>query len=206
MDNTGDLIKAVLLLFAVVDPIGNAPIFLDTVEQLGKEDSKKAFKAAVLVGSAVLFVFAFAGKGILANIFQIQIEDVAIAGGLLLVVIAIDNLFAGKLARADSTLHQRAVGPYELGSVPLGVPLLAGPGAMVTSLTILEHYGPAAITIAIVVVFVATWIMCMFLETIHRVLGKLVSQVFSKVMSLFIAAIGVHMVLQGIEGFIKSLR
>ncbi|OHB55460.1 MAG: hypothetical protein A2Y07_07740 [Planctomycetes bacterium GWF2_50_10] len=196
-------IESIIILFAVVDPIGNLPIFLDTTEHLGPTGSKKAFNAAVLVGMIVLLLFAFAGKQILSSVFGIGIEDVSIAGGVLLVIIAVDNLFGGKLARISSM--KEPIGPYEIGSVPLGVPLLAGPGAMVTCLTIIQKAGPLAVLVAILSVFTLTWIMVLFIDPIHRFVGRLVSQVFSKVMSLFIAAIGIHMTLSGLTTFIHKL-
>lgn len=197
-------IEAMIILFAIVDPIGNVPIFLDVTEHLGPTGSRKAFNAAVVVGALVLLVFAFTGKQVLHNVFGIGIEDVTIAGGLLLLIIAIDNLFAGKLSRVNSLRTE--IGPYEIGSVPLAIPLLAGPGAMVTSLTILEKAGKGATIVSIIVVFSITWLMLLFLEPIHRIVGRLVSQVFSKIMSLFIAAIGVHMVLSGLYQYVQSLK
>ena len=196
-------LEAMIVLFAVVDPLGNLPIFLDVTENLGPSDSKKAFNSAVLVGLITLLIFTFAGKQILTGIFHIGIEDISIAGGLLLVVIAIDNLFGSKFSRISSL--KQPVGAYELGAVPLGVPLLAGPGAMVTSLTILEKSGPFVTLTSIIVVFVFTWVMVLFVDPIHKFLGRLVSQVFSKVMSLFIAAIGIHMALNGITTFVRQL-
>jgi len=184
-------LEAMIVLFAVVDPLGNLPIFLDVTENLGPSDSKKAFNSAVLVGLITLLIF------------HIGIEDISIAGGLLLVVIAIDNLFGSKFSRISSL--KQPVGAYELGAVPLGVPLLAGPGAMVTSLTILEKSGPFVTLTSIIVVFVFTWVMVLFVDPIHKFLGRLVSQVFSKVMSLFIAAIGIHMALNGITTFVRQL-
>jgi multiple antibiotic resistance protein len=198
-------IEAIIILFAIVDPIGNIPIFLDVTEHLGAKDSKKAFNAAVLVGFIVLVTFAIAGAHILRGVFRIEVEDVTIAGGLLLVIIAIDNLFSGKLNRMSSLSSE--TGPYEIGSVPLGVPLLAGPGAMVTALTVLEQTGSYFVTIgSITIVFFITWLMLKFLEPLHKLMGRLASQVFSKIMSLFIAAIGVHMMLNGITLFIRSLK
>jgi multiple antibiotic resistance protein len=193
-----------IILFAIVDPIGNVPIFLDVTEHLGPRDSRKAFNAAALVGALVLLIFAFTGRQVLHNVFGIGIEDVTIAGGLLLVIIAIDNLFAGKLSRISALRAE--TGPYEIGSVPLAIPLLAGPGAMVTSLTILEKAGKGATFVSIIVVFTLTWLMLLFLEPIHRLVGRLISQIFSKIMSLFIAAIGIHMVLSGIKTYIGMLR
>jgi multiple antibiotic resistance protein len=197
-------IEAIIILFAIVDPIGNIPIFLSITDYLGPADSRKAFNTSVIVGASVLLVFAFAGQTILTKVFSIQVNDVTIAGGVLLFVLATDHLFGTKSQRIESLKSETQ--PYEIGSVPLGCPLLAGPGAMVTSLTIIQKAGPFAVIIAIVVVFSLTLLMLQFIEPLHRAMGRLISQVFSKVLALFIAAIGVNMVLRGISEYIHTLR
>ena len=197
-------IEAIIILFAIVDPIGNIPIFLNVTDSLGPGESRKAFNTSVIVGAAVLLVFAFAGQTILSKVFNIQVNDIMIAGGILLFILATDHLFGGKFERIAALKSETR--PYEIGSVPLGCPLLAGPCAMVTSLTIIQKGGSFKVVVAIVVVFVATWLMLQFIEPLHKAAGKLVSQVFSKVLALFIAAIGVNMVLRGISEYIHALR
>jgi multiple antibiotic resistance protein len=196
-------LEAIIILFAIVDPIGNIPIFLNVTESLGSGESRKAFNTSVIVGAAVLLVFAFAGQTILSKVFNIQVNDIMIAGGILLFILAMDQLFGGKSERITSLKSEMR--PYEIGSVPLGCPLLAGPGAMVTSLTIIQKGGSLKVVVAIIVVFVLTWLMLQFVEPLHKATGKLISQVFSKVLALFIAAIGVNMVLRGISEYVHTL-
>jgi multiple antibiotic resistance protein len=190
-------IEAILALFAIVDPIGNIPILLHIAEHTPAGQSQKAFNTAVAVGVIILLAFSFAGNAILNHIFHIQLADLQLAGGILLLIIAIDHLIFGSLRR--SVMVTGTFSPYEIGCVPLACPLLAGPGAMVTSLTTLERSGPAKAIIAIAVVFGALWLIMRFIEPIHKFLGKMVCTVFSKVMCLFIAAIGVHMIMSGLQ-------
>jgi multiple antibiotic resistance protein len=190
-------IEAVLALFAIVDPIGNIPIFLTVAEHAAAGQSQKAFNTAVAVGVIILLVFSFAGNVILERIFHIQLADLQLAGGVLLLIIAIDHLIFGSLRRSVEV--KGTLSPYEIGCVPLACPLLAGPGAMVTSLTTLERAGAAKAVAAIAVVFGTLWVIMHFVQPIHRVLGKMVCTVFSKVMCLFIAAIGVHMIMSGLQ-------
>jgi multiple antibiotic resistance protein len=192
-------IEAILALFAIVDPIGNIPIFLGIAEHVGDGQSRKAFNTAVGVGVVILLAFSFAGNVVLNRIFHISLADLQIAGGILLLIIAIDHLIFGSLRR--SVAVQGTFGPYEIGCVPLACPLLAGPGAMVTSLTTLESSGPLKAVVAIAVVFGLLWLIMYFVEPIHRFLGRLVCTVFSKVMCLFIAAIGVHMIMTGLQHY-----
>lgn len=174
-------IEAIIALFAIVDPVGNIPMFL-----------------AVAVSVCILIAFSFAGRHILGGIFGIQIYDLQIAGGILLLIIAIDHLIFGTLRRSVSV--KGSLTPYEIGCVPLACPMLAGPGAMVTSLTTLETAGPLPALAAIAAVFATVWLIMRFIEPVHKILGRLFCLVFSKVMCLFIASIGVHMIITGING------
>ena len=197
-------VEAILALFAIVDPIGNIPILLDVAEHTPEGQSQKAFNTAVTVGVIILLVFSFAGNWVLNRIFHIQLADLQLAGGVLLLIIAVDHLIFGSLRR--SVAVKGTFGPYEIGCVPLACPLLAGPGAMVTSLTTLERSGPAQAIVAIAVVFGVLWLIMRFIRTVHKVLGKMVCTVFSKVMCLFIAAIGVHMIMSGLQYYFAAPR
>ncbi len=196
-------IEAIIILFAIVDPIGNIPLFLSLTDYLDAADSRKAFNISVIVGAIILLIFAFAGQTILNKIFHIQVNDIMIAGGILLFILGIEQIFGQRNQRVQALKSETH--PYEIGSVPMGCPLLAGPGAMVTSLTIIQKSGPFVVIVAILVVFAATWLMLQFVGPLQKAVGKLVSQVFSKVLALFIAAIGVNMALQGISEYIKTL-
>ena len=197
-------IEAILALFAIVDPVGNIPIFLGVAERLGVEQSRKAFNTAVLVGLCILIIFSFAGRWILTNVFHIGLPDLQIAGGVLLLIIAIDHLIFGTLRRSVAITGE--LGAYSVGCVPLACPLLAGPGAMVTSLTTLENSGGLAALAAIGAIFAFLWLILRFLEPIHKILGRLFCLVFSKVMCLFIASIGIHMIMAGLQYYFSGGR
>ena len=96
--------------------------------------------------------------------------------------------------------------PYEIGCVPLACPLLAGPGAMVTALTTLETSGPIVALVAIAVVFFVLWLITRFIEPLQRLLGKLFCLVFSKVMCMFIASIGVHMIMSALQHYLTAIK
>ncbi len=195
-------VEAILALFAIVDPIGNIPILLHVAEHTPEGHSQKAFNVAVGVGVLILLSFSFAGNAILNHIFHIQLADLQLAGGILLLIIAIDHLIFGSLRRSVEV--EGTFSPYEIGCVPLACPLLAGPGAMVTSLTTLERSGPAEAIVAIAAVFGVLWLIMRFIGPIHKFLGKMVCTVFSKVMCLFIAAIGVHMIMLGLQYYFSG--
>ncbi len=192
-------LEAILALFAIVDPVGNIPMFMHISEHVPDGKANKAFNTAVGVAIIILLIFCFAGNWILDNIFHISIADLQLAGGVLLLIIAIDHLIFGTLKKSVTVNGQASA--VELGCVPMACPLLAGPGAMVTSLTTFqsETAGPMRAVVAIFVIFALVWIITRFLGPIHKLLGRLFCMVFSKVMCLFIAAIGVHMIMSGLK-------
>lgn len=195
-------LEAILALFAIVDPVGNIPIFLHVAEHVPDGQSRKAFNTAIVVGVSILLIFSFAGNAILEKVFHITLADLQLAGGILLLIIAIDHLIFGSLRR--SVTVEGSMSASEVGCVPLACPLLAGPGAMVTSLTTLESKGPVAAVVAIAAVFGLLWVIMRFIHPIHRILGKLVCTVISKVMCLFIAAIGVHLIMTAILSYFTA--
>jgi multiple antibiotic resistance protein len=198
-------VGAMIKLFAIVDPIGNLPIFLEVAERIPPEQTKKAFNTAVIAGIVILLVFAFAGQAVLTHVFGVTLHDLQIAGGIVLVILAIEQLLFSTAASREKFIDAR-YGPYELGAVPLACPLLAGPGAMVTSLTTLREHGPVVTVAAILTVFAILWVIVQFIEPLNRFLGRLITRVISKIMWLFIAAIGVHMALSGLQTYIATFR
>ncbi|MCE5186205.1 MAG: MarC family protein [Planctomycetaceae bacterium] len=192
-------IKAFIALFVVIDPIGNIPVFLSVTATLDAEQRKKAFTISIIAAFIILFVFTVLGQFILDYVFQIEIADIRIAGGILLFLMAVQNLLTtNEAAQQPVTLRVSAA---QLGCVPLACPLLAGPGAMVTSLTIWQNpnAGPPAAILAIVLVLGIFWLLMLFVQSSTRLLGPLVVTAVSKVMMIFLAAIGVNMTLQGIR-------
>ncbi len=193
------ILKSTLLLFAVVNPIGSVPIFLHLTQQMPTPQRRHAFQTGVAVSAVILLSFAFGGKWILSYVFQIRLSDLMAAGGLLLIIIAIDHLIFGSLVRGVLTGQPEA--PGHIGAVPIACPILAGPGAMMTVLVTYTKYGfwPAFVSIAIVLAL--TWLMLRFIDSIYKVLGRTVCTVLSKILSLFIAAIGFRFLMQGLLAY-----
>jgi multiple antibiotic resistance protein len=197
-------LKAVIALFVVVDPIGNIPIFLSVTDSLDSAQRRKAFSISVMVAFIILLFFTVLGQFILEFVFQIKIADIRIAGGVLLFAMAVQNL----LFTNEAPQHPSAprVSAAQLGCVPLACPLLAGPGAMVTSLTIWQNpkAGPYAALLAIVLVLGFFWIVMHFVESTSRIIGPLVFTAVTKVMMVFLAAIGVNMIITGIRFYFPA--
>ena len=201
MDFITDLARAAIALFIIVDPFGNIPIFVGLTEGIPDAQKKRVYDTAVLVGTALLLVFAFAGQGIL-SLFGLSIYSFEIAGGILLLIISIRILISG-------SMHEKVESPESLGAVPIAIPLLVGPGAITSIIvdlqvydTVSTLYGIVIAILAVLIVLSSTWVILRYISNIYKFLGKTGSLVIARVMALLIAAIAVQYILTGITHFV----
>ena len=185
------LVKASLALFIIVDPIGQIPLFLGLTKDMSSSERRKAFNMAVYVGSSLLFVFALAGHRIL-QLFGITIYSFMIAGGILLMLLAIRIITGGEAAARFA--HAEDVGVF-----PIAFPLLSGPGAITTAMITIESYGLVITILSIITVMAVTWILLRNVEKVYAVLGRVGSEVIARVMAVLIAAIAVEFIITGIK-------
>lgn len=193
MDFIGDLVKAIIALFIIVDPFGNIPIFMGLTENIPEDKRKKLYNTATLVGVILLLVFAFTGQEIL-TIFGLSIYSFEVAGGILLLIVAIRILIV-------DGMHDKTESPETLGAVPIAIPLLVGPGAITTTIFNLQTYGIVTTILSVIVVLALTWVILRFINKIYRFLGKTGSVVIARVMALLIAAIAIQYILTGVTHF-----
>jgi len=193
------ILKSALLLFSVVNPVGSIPIFLQLTQKMTGAERQHAFQVGVTASAIILFVFLTAGNWILANVFQITLSDLMAAGGLLLIIIAIDHLVFGSMVRG---VLAGGEDPGHIGAVPIACPILAGPGAMMSVVVIATTYGLTTAVLSIVFVLGLTALILRFIDRIYKILGRTACVVLSKVLSLFIAAIGIRFLMQGLLAYI----
>lgn len=192
-----NIVKAVIVLFIVVDPFGNIPIFMGLTERITDAQKRKVFNTACLVGFVLLLVFAFTGQQIF-NIFGVSIYSFEIAGGVLLLIIAIRILISG-------SVHESGESPESIGAVPIAIPLLVGPGAITTTILNLQEYDVYVTVLSVLIVMLLTWIILRWINGIYKFLGKTGSIVIARVMSLLIAAIAVQYILVGVTLFLPTI-
>ncbi|UCC94749.1 MAG: MarC family protein [Candidatus Omnitrophota bacterium] len=195
------LLKSTLMLFAIMNPVGSIPIFLQLTQTTSPQERVRTFRTAVFVSAIILFIFLLAGDRILTQFFQISIFDLMAAGGLLLLIIAIDHLVFGALVR--SVLKGDQQNAHHIGAVPIACPILAGPGAMMTVLVTFSEHGFFVAAVSVAIVLVITWLIFHFIDVIYRLLGETVCTVLSKILCLFLAAIGIHLLMQGLSHYFK---
>lgn len=186
-----DLIKSIVALFIVVDPLGNVPVFVGLTEKMREDERRRAFKTATITGFFLLLCFAIAGQQIL-NLFGITIHSFMIAGGILLLLIAIRLLL-------NEGRQKQSVAPESVGAVPIACPLLVGPGAITTTIVGLQTMGVVITVASIVSIFAVVWLTLKFIGPIYRFLGKTGSLVIARVMAMFIAAIAIQYIFGGLK-------
>ena len=197
-ENALNLAKAILALFIIVDPFGNIPIFMSLTEKMPKEQKRKVFNTATLVGFILLLAFAFAGQEIF-SIFGVSIFSFEVAGGILLLIIAIRILISGSLIKMNES-------PESIGAVPIAMPLLVGPGAITTTIFNLQAYGVAVTALSVFAVLILTWTILRYVDKVYIFLGKTGALVIARVMALLIAAIAIQYVLFGVTHFLESMK
>jgi len=185
------LAKAVISLFIVVDPLGNIPLFISLTDRMSDTERKRTFQRATITGAILLFFFALLGQQIFI-LFGISMRSFMIAGGILLLLIAVKILVTGEWERIEGS-------PESIGIVPMAIPLLVGPGAITTTILNIRIFNLTITILSILIVFFTVWMILRFIDPIYRLLGKAGSMVISRVMALIIAAIAIEYILNGIQ-------
>jgi multiple antibiotic resistance protein len=190
-------IQAFVTLFVIMDPPGATPIFLALVkDQPYRKRVLMAWQGAT-VSLIVIVAFAIFGKFLL-DYLHISVEALQGAGGLLLLLIALE-LLTGKDSTGDKAKD------VNVALVPLGTPLLAGPGAIVTTIVFVQNADTVsmkfALGAAIVAVHLAIGLTLMFSTKIVSVIKESGVTLLARIAGLLLAAIAVEMIVQAIKGF-----
>jgi multiple antibiotic resistance protein len=178
-------------LFVAVDPLGLIPIYLGFTEGMAPRDVRRVIVLTIVSALAVALAFVFLGKGIFVFL-GISEDDFKIAGGIILLLIALDMVLTGKERerRWDRTI----------GVVPLGVPLIVGPASITTLLIQIDIYAMRWVLAGLVANLVIIAVVFIYSRYIARVLGSGGMRAVSKIVGLFLAAIAVMMMRLGIKG------
>ena len=195
-------VEATITLVVIMDPPGTIPVFLALVGRKPPAARVKAARQGVLVSLGVITLFAVAGEAILAYL-GIGIPALQGAGGLLLLLIALD-LLTGK----DNTEPQ-AVEDVNVALVPLGTPLLAGPGAIAATIVYVRQahgqFGAyIALALAILVVHLVLFLCLRYSGALIRLIRESGIVLLAKIAGLLLAAIAVQLVANSVRGFIHG--
>ena len=199
--NFGLLSEVFVTLFVIMDPPGTVPVFISLTAGQSRAVRKKAAWQAVLVAFGVIVAFAIFGQQILTQL-HISLPALQCAGGLLLLLIALQLL----TDTAEDPVQTKNV---NIAFVPLGTPLLAGPGAIVATMVFVQRADGAlpdvvAISVGIVLIHVVMWLTLRFSGLIMRLLGENGVLLVTRIAGLLLSAIAVQLVADAVTDFIKA--
>lgn len=184
-----NILLSLIPLFVAVDAIGTLPIFIAFTHDFSKAEMRKVIVQSMFTAGFLAILFIFLGK-LIFNALGIEIGDFMIAGGVVLFGIAILDIIIQE--------KKRRTPMKDIGVVPLGTPLIAGPAVLTTSLIISSEYGLIATLISVIVNIGIAGLLFSFSHILIRFLGNAGAKALSKVTSLFLAAIAVMMIRKGI--------
>ena len=196
------LTEVFITLFVIMDPPGIVPIFLGLTGAMTAKERHRAARQAVLVAAGVIVAFALFGQSLL-DYMHISLPALQASGGLLLLLIALD-LLTGKME--DPEVPN---GNVNIAMVPLGTPLLAGPGAIVAAMLFVQRVdGTSADWLAVVREFagvvLSIRVAMRFAGVILRILGESGTLLVTRIAGLLLAAIAVQLVADAVTAFIQA--
>jgi multiple antibiotic resistance protein len=190
-----ELFLSFVPLFFAMDAIGIMPLYLAITTDLPNVEVKRLLRDALLTAFVVAVTIMLTGK-FLFKMLGITADDFRIGGGIVLLLIAImDLLFSNSETRRK---------PGDVGVVPIGVPLIVGPGAMTTTMMSADKHGYLITLISLVLNLIVVGVVFGNSKFVVRVIGPSGAKAFGKVASLFLAAIAVMMIRVGIFNFMEG--
>jgi multiple antibiotic resistance protein len=185
-----DFVMTFVPLFIVIDAFGNLPFVMTMGEGNSRREQRKMVHFAIITATAVGLIFLFFGQFIL-KVMDISVGSFAIAGGIILLVLSIKYMTTG---------HMVAMIKEEMVAVvPIGTPLTVGPATITTLILLALQYPLYIVLISFAVNMVLTWVIFLLAQRIAGFLGEGGIMATSRVFSLLLAAIGVSMVINGLN-------
>jgi multiple antibiotic resistance protein len=180
-------------LLVITDPVGNAPIFLSVTRRLTPPERQAAAVRAVVAAGVLIVGFAIFGELVLRYL-HVSIGSLSIAGGLLLLLVALEMLRGTDFPTGDDE---------DVALVPLATPLVAGPGAIATAIVLWRSHphlgGHVAVVLAIVAAVTCVGITLLIAERLTRALNPSIFSFLTRVFGLLLSAIAVQLVVNGVK-------
>jgi multiple antibiotic resistance protein len=189
-----DALVASVQLYAIIDPLGAIPLLVNVPNYENLMD--RFLKLVALTVPTLLLLFAFAGPFIL-SIFSINIDDFRVAGGVILLIIAVDVLREG-------TPRTMGINPEEYIIVPIITPMLVGPGAITSVMVMVTYYNELSVLTAILVASLATYLTMRYSIYLVRLIGNNTLRIFARFFSIIIASWAVQLIASGVLGIVKA--
>lgn len=186
-----------LMLIAVLNPFGNVPLFVGMTANMEKETRDKLFKTIAITGFFIMWLFSLVGEFLMTNFYKIDMKELKMAGGMILVVMAFKNLIFS-VGKQNAQLEE--ISPEDQikrAVIPMAFPMMVGPGSLTTVLILKAEKGTMMTSFSILI----TFIIGNYLE---KIVGTLVLYILSRVMQIFIMSIGIRIFFSGLMGILQA--
>ena len=198
-------LHAFTTLFVVIDPLGLVPVLLALTAGMAAADRRRMALKGALIASLILLAFGLIGERLL-GLLGIGLAAFRIAGGMMLLLIALEMVFERRIARRSRSADElREVGGHDdLAVFPLAIPLLSGPGAIASIMLLMDRQqndlvGQGIVLAALVAVLAICIGIVLLVEPIERLLGPTLTHVISRLLGILLAALAVQYVLDGLR-------
>ncbi len=200
-----DFLHIVVPLFAVIDPIASLPLYISFTTGLSSREQRKVVVDATLTAFVLLIFFQYTGSYIL-DFFGISLAALMIAGGILMLLVGIEMVREGDKPRSSKKKTNIREETGDVAIVPLGTPMLAGPGAISLVIILMEKYGStpagmAGISAGIGVVIGIAFVIFTGGSVISKIMGEKGARAFTRVMGLLVTAFAIQYILDGISAY-----
>ena len=196
-------------LVAAVNPVGIMPVFVSLTGHMTPEEKSKTATTANVAVAVILIISLFAGQ-LLLDMFSISLDSFRVAGGLLLLSIAF-SMMSGKLGEDKQNKQEKSeyVSREQIGVVPLAMPLMAGPGAISSTIVYGARYPSAfdtvGISITIVLFCLCSWLLFRSAPLIVRFLGQTGINVITRILGLILGALGIEFIANCLRNLFPGL-
>ncbi len=192
------LLSAAVLLFLVMDPMGNIPLFLTSLKNIDRSRHQKIILRELLIALGVLVFFLFAGQYVL-KVLQISDPTLSISGGIILFIIAIRMIFPNRMRQSNYPELEEE--PF---IVPLAIPLIAGPSALASVMLLMSRDSSRWLEwlIALLLAWMAAGVILLMSGKLSRVMGPRGLVALERLMGMILTTVAVEMILKGIRSFI----
>jgi len=195
MDLLNDVLLSLIPIMVAIDALGTLPIFVAMTEGMKTHQRRAIVRQSIVTAFLITIGFTFLGRAVFSAL-GILVEDFMIAGGTVLLIIAVlDIVRAGE---------KRTVISSTFGVVPFGTPLIAGPATLTTTLVLVGNYGYLPVILSLIVNILLAWFIFAQADRIINFIGVSGSRAFAKVASLLLAAIAVKMIRSGLFMLIEG--
>jgi multiple antibiotic resistance protein len=191
-----DIWSAAVMLFLIMDPLGNLPVFMSILKSIEPKRRKIILARELLISLAIMFTFLFSGQAVL-DFLNVKQQAVSIAGGIILFLIAIRMIFPNKGTHADDISEQE---PF---IVPLAIPMIAGP-SLLAALILLANQDPLRMidwSLALFAAWSVSATILMFSGLFFKLLGERGLIAVERLMGMILIMLSIQMFLDGIGNY-----